>query len=46
MDYKTKPNKDLLKTIGSTILPAKSDSDDMFCLQSYRELVIAKSLVY
>ena len=30
----------------STILPAKSDSDDMFCLQSYQELVIDKSLVY
>ena len=29
-----------------TILPAKSDSDDMFCLQSYQELVIDKSLVY
>ena len=30
----------------STILPAKSDSDVMFCLQSYQELVIDKSLVY
>ena len=29
-----------------TILPAKSDSDDMFCLQSYQKLVIDKSLVY
>ena len=28
----------------ATILPAKSDSDDMFCLQSYQELVIDKSL--
>ena len=29
-----------------TVLPAKSDSDDMFCLQSYQGLVIDKSLVY
>ena len=29
-----------------TVVPTKSDSDDMFCLQSYQELVIDKSLVY
>ena len=29
-----------------TILPAKSDSDVMFCLQSYQGLIIDKSLVY
>ena len=29
-----------------TVLPAKSDSDVMFCLQSYQELIIDKSLVY
>ena len=29
-----------------TVLPAKSDSDDMFCLQSYLELSIDRSLVY
>ena len=29
-----------------TILPAKSDSDAMFCLQSYQGLRIDRSLVY
>ena len=29
-----------------TVLPVKSDSDDMFCLQSYQGLVIDKSPVY
>ena len=40
----TKPHNNLL--IAPTILPANSDSNDMFCLQSYQELVIDKSLVY
>ena len=30
----------------STVLPAKSDSDVMFCLQSYQRLIINRSLVY
>ena len=30
----------------STVLPAKSDSDVMFCLQSYQGLRIDRSLVY
>ena len=30
----------------STVLPAKSDSDFMFCLQSYQGLIIDISLVY
>ena len=30
----------------STILPAKSDSDVRFCLQSYQGLIIDRSLVY
>ena len=30
----------------ATVLPATSDSDDMFCLQSYQGSVIDKSLVY
>ena len=30
----------------STVLPAKSDSDVMFCLQSYKGLRIDRSLVY
>ena len=30
----------------STVLPAKSDSDVMFCLQSYQGLGIDRSLVY
>ena len=29
-----------------TVLPAKSDSDIMFCLQSYQGFIIARSLVY
>ena len=29
-----------------TFLPAKSDSDVMFCLQSYQGLMIDRSLVY
>ena len=30
----------------STVVPAKSDSDVMFCLQSYQGLIIDRSLVY
>ena len=30
----------------STVLPARSDSDVMFCLQSYPGLIIDISLVY
>ena len=30
----------------TTVLPAKSDSDHMFCLQSYQGLIINRSLVY
>ena len=30
----------------TTVLPAKSDSDVMFCLQSYEGLIIDRSLVY
>ena len=30
----------------ATVVPAKSDSDVMFCLQSYQGLLIDKSLVY
>ena len=30
----------------STVLQAKSDSDFMFCLQSYQWLIIDRSLVY
>ena len=29
-----------------TVMPAKSDSDVMFCLQSYQGLVFDRSLVY
>ena len=29
-----------------TVLPAKSDSDVMFCLQSHQGLIIKRSLVY
>ena len=30
----------------TTVAPTKSDSDAMFCLQSYQGLAIDKSLVY
>ena len=30
----------------STVLPAKSDSDFLFCLQSYQGLIIDRALVY
>ena len=30
----------------STVLPAKSDSDFMLCLQSYQGLIMTRSLVY
>ena len=32
--------------VSATVLPAKSDSDDMFCLQSYQGLIIDRSRVY
>ena len=35
-----------VKIKSSTVLPAKSDSDYMFCLQSYQGLRIDRSLVY
>ena len=33
-------------SIRTAVLPAKSDSDVMFCLQSYQGLIIDRSLVY
>ena len=30
----------------TTVLPSKSDSDFMFCLQSYQGLIIDRSLVH
>ena len=30
----------------AAVLPAKRDSDFMFCLQSYQGLIIDRSLVY
>ena len=32
--------------LSTTVLPAKSNSDVMFCLQSYQGLIIDRSLVY
>ena len=32
--------------INCTVVAAKSDSDVLFCLQSYQRLIINKSLVY
>ena len=36
----------LVLALKATVLPAKSDSDVMFCLQSYQGLRIDRSLVY
>ena len=33
-------------SLAITVLPAKSDSDVMFCLQSFHGLIIDRSLVY
>ena len=33
-------------TADTTVLPAKSDSDLRFCLQSYQGIIIDRSLVY
>ena len=40
--------KDLIYVGGCflTVLPAKSDSGVMFCLQSYQGFIIDRSLVY
>ena len=35
-----------LVTLTNTVVPAKSDSDVMFCLQCYQGLIIDISLVY
>ena len=44
----TKTNKKTKTTINKqfTVLPAKSDSDVIFCLQHYQGLIIVRSLVY
>ena len=34
------------QTDNGTVLPAKSDSNVMFCLQSYQGFIIDRSLVY
>ena len=36
----------LFQTLFRTVLPAKSDSDVMFCLQIYQRFIIDRSLVY
>ena len=38
-------NKSILG-VSTTVLPAKSGSDIMFCLQSYQGLIIDRSLLY
>ena len=37
---------DVADVCAATVLPAKSDRDFMFCLQSYQGLMIDRSLVY
>ena len=41
---KALPGKLDIKRHSPTVLPAKSDSDVMFCLQSYQGLIINRSL--
>ena len=41
-----KPPKMSLVYSSSTVMPAKCDSDGMFCLQSYQGFIINRSLVY
>ena len=36
----------ILKVPLYTVLPVKSDSDVMFCLQNYQGFIIDRSLVY
>ena len=36
----------MIKVLLATVLPAKSDSDVMLCLQSYQGLIIVRSFVY
>ena len=43
MGVKLENNKTEAK---SNVLPVKSDSDVMFCLQSHQGLIIDRSLVY
>ena len=35
-----------MQVYNSTVVPTKSDSDVMFCLQIYQGLIIGRSLVY
>ena len=43
---KALPGKLDIKRHSPTVLPAKSDSDVKFCLQSYQGLMIDRSLVF
>ena len=36
----------VINPIAGTVLPAKGDSDVMFCLHSYQGLITDRSLVY
>ena len=38
--------KEKIKSDNPTVLPAKSDSEVMFCLQSYQGVIIDRSLMY
>ena len=38
--FLTRTNDAYVTVLTTTVLPAKSDSDVMFCLQSYQELII------
>ena len=44
--YNTSHSTDFSVSFSFTVLPAKSDSDVMFCLQSYQGLRIDRSIVY
>ena len=47
-EFKDNPDNPIVyvKVCTYTVLPAKSDSDFMFCLQNYHGLRIDRSLVY
>ena len=44
--YVRKYHGQILSNCTATVLPAKSESDVLFCLQSHQGLIIDRSLVY
>ena len=46
LTFNVKDDIALFRKAFTTVLPTKSDSDVMFCLQSYWGLILDSSLVY